>query len=812
MAPHMKLGHFLPEWYQLYKHLMSPRHQQLVEGHLAEISRQQAQQSMLARAEYGACCIVDQRSIYADYYAERENRGEYDVAFINTVPPEFQRRTSSSSSGSSNSSRSSSGVGTSSSGQLAYHVIHLEDTDEPDSDEPESDEEPEPVAAEADPSCAGAEIAAAFPQSFLQQDDPPAGPANQPKLRERKRGKGLTLDQAKLSGILHALQGVMTAVQDLMPADEAVEPEDQAAGLAARVTFVDELDQKQQQQQGVSQRGRQLAKELAGIRRQYNIGSDKSDSRGVHALLRSNRGSRHYTLDCMVNASPATGFALVLASGRMVLLPKTCWDTGASMSLIDQDTCKAYGIQYRPTKIRLTLANGQQGKVVGITEPIWGVFAAGTPQEAKVLVLALVISGVGPVFQFIGGKDIQHAADVSVRPKLQVIEYDTDAGERHSLPINGYEVDTGSHALVADLIAEANSAALADEVASFSASAMVALVEDAGCLADEPAEPIATSSTTAIADAVANTPGATAPSDDLNLPARCNDFPGAVSTAHMEGIPSVQLRLELAVLTLGGCETVTVRIHVGDVPSNADTVARPAKVMALGAGCSKTTLPASQVPPEPASTSPTGRFTVGDVLRDAGYVPQSWFYRTVAHLCSFLVGLFLLMGSVVFSLGGSLTAFSYTDFKAWLKYVLLPWYRAMLSKLVNWAVGPGDFRDPACHFMHRSRKKGRVAWHVRYLHYYNRCRVPPASVMRQCNRYAIAFKLWCWQSRTAACVRAALHTGRFSFSTARVFLILVLVTYFSAAAASPDGVQLLQVMTGNLAAWELSRLAGCRFR
>jgi len=793
MAPHQKLGHFLPDWFRAHKHLLSPRHQQMIEGHLAEISRQQGQQGMLARTEFGACCIVDQRSIY-QYYEERENRGEYDQAFINVVPPEFQRRNESSSS-------SASSPGTTR--QLAYQVMHIEDTDEDDSDDPESDEEAEAAAATDTSLPAASEIAAAFPQSFLQQDDPPAGPANQPKLRERKRGKGLTLDQAKMAGILHALQGVVASIQDLMPAADNEEAEEQAAGLAGRVSFVDELDIKQRQQQGLAQRGRQLAKELAALRREYNIGPSKSDSKGIHALLRSNRGRRHYTLDRMVNATPATGFSLVLANGRVVLLTKSCWDTGASMSLIDRDTCRRNGIQYRPTKIRLTLANGQQGKVVGITEPIWGVFAAGTPQEAKVLVLALVIDGVGPVFEFIGGKDIQHAADVSVRPKLQVIEYNTDAGERHSLPINGYEVDEGSHALMADLVKQTSSTAMTDEMEGFTAHALVGLVEDA-CLHDEPS--VATTATDAPADATL----APALVDPIH---RCKGATCVTGAGAMSAFSAALLRVELAVLTLGGCEQVAVRIWCpADSPSATDSVPHPAKILAMGAGCDKATLPASQVPPDSTVAKTTGRFTVGDVLKDAGYVPQHWSYRAVAYICSFLVGLAVFMGSCVLSLAASVTAFHYADFKAWVTHVLMPWYRALLSQLVSWAAGPGDFHDPACQYLHRSRKKGRVAWHVRFLHYYCRRRVPSASVMRQCRRYTLAFRLWRWQSRTAACIRAALHTSRFSFSTARVFLLLLLVTYVSAAAASPDGLQLLQVATGNLAALELSRLAGCRFR
>ena len=203
---------------------------------------------------------------------------------------------------------------------------------------------------------------------------------------------------------------------------------------------------------------------------------------------------------------------------------------------------------------------------------------------------------------------------------------------------------------------------------------------------------------------------------------------------------------------------------------------------------------------------------MGELLRDAGYVPQHWFYLNTARLCSFILGVCVLAGSLIFDMGISLTAIAWADFQDWLAHVLLPWYRALLSKLVSWAVGPGDFQDPSGHYMHRSRKKGRVPWQCRYWACCTKGHQLPASVLRQLKRYKLAVRLWRWQSSTAACVRAALHTGRFSFNTSRVMLILLLITYCSAATATPDGVQLLQALTGNLAAWELSRLAGCRFR
>ena len=714
------------------------------------------------------------------------------------------------------------------------------DTDEPDSDDPDlgGGEMPTVGSNSTLSTPPVAEIAAAFPQSFLQQERASAGPANPPKLRERKRGKGLTLDQAKLAGVLHALQGVVTSLQELLPAaGGADEAEERPAAVARHVRFADELEAKQQSSQ--AERGQQLAKELARLRRQYNISNDKSDSKGIHDLMNISRGSKLYTLDRMLNADVATGFSLVLANGKVVLLPRTCWDTGASMSLIDLQTCKRYGIRYRPTTIRLTLANGKAGTVVGITEPIWGVFALGTPHEAKVMVIALVIDGVGPVFQFIGGKDIQHAADVSVRPKQQVIEYDTAAGGRHSLPIAGYEMDQYAHLLMTHLVAGANSAAASNQVKQYTVTACAGLVDFSaleGCVPDaySPTETteaaVAFPSSTAVAEcqlsalpsiqmsdqpALAAIPFPAAPAnpsrhtEDGDLSPRPE---GAAPYTTQAALMSPWLRLELHYLTLGGDETVTIRfIYPADFPSTLEHATGPAAAVAGGLGCSKETLPASEVPPD-HTAAVAGGFTVGDLLRDAGYVPQHWFYQQVARFCSFLMGICCFFGSMVWHFGISLTAFNWVDFQAWFTHVLLPWHRALLSQLVHWAAGPGDFQDPSGHYMHRSRKKGKVPWQIRYWTCYNKGQLLPASVLRQLKRYTLAFRLWRWQSNTAMCVRAALHTGRFTFSTSRVLLILILVTYCAAATATPDGVQMLQVLTGNLAAWELSRLARCNFR
>jgi hypothetical protein len=65
----------------------------------------------------------------------------------------------------------------------------------------------------------------------------------------------------------------------------------------------------------------------------------------------------------------------------------------------------AMGIGYCETPMQLRLAKDTKGRVVGLTEPFWVILAAGTPYEARLLVQALVIRGVGDVFQLLLAKD-----------------------------------------------------------------------------------------------------------------------------------------------------------------------------------------------------------------------------------------------------------------------------------------------------------------------------------------------------------------------------------------------------------------------
>jgi hypothetical protein len=168
-------------------------------------------------------------------------------------------------------------------------------------------------------------------------------------------------------------------------------------------------------------------------------------------MLQHSRGYRRFTLDRMLNASVQTGMSLLLPNAQMHVLEMVCFDTGATICLVDEGTAQTMQWQYRPTEIKLVLANNSKGGVVGITEPAWALFAAGTQHEAKAMFLALVVRGAGKMFQLLVGKDLLYAVDAYVKPHAQSINYRTATGRRHELPIEGYSPSPAEQAALVSL-------------------------------------------------------------------------------------------------------------------------------------------------------------------------------------------------------------------------------------------------------------------------------------------------------------------------------------------------------------------------
>ena len=203
------------------------------------------------------------------------------------------------------------------------------------------------------------------------------------------------------------------------------------------------------QQHLLSSRLQPLASELQQLMDQHGVKQGSSDPTGLYAIRLALTKGHRYTLDHFLNQSPQTGFSLGLRNGQLVVPPKAISDSGCTFSLVDQSWADAVGWQYRPTKIRLTLADNTSSRVVGITEPAWGLVAAGTPQESIALIMALVVKGAGETFQLAVGKEHLALHSAWVQQDAQVFSYLSTAGERCSLPVQCHEGEPAAALLAA---------------------------------------------------------------------------------------------------------------------------------------------------------------------------------------------------------------------------------------------------------------------------------------------------------------------------------------------------------------------------
>jgi hypothetical protein len=121
------------------------------------------------------------------------------------------------------------------------------------------------------------------------------------------------------------------------------------------------------------------------------------------------------------------------------LLPRVCCDTGATVCIVDAQTARNMGWRYHRAPINLVLANAGKGKVEGLTEPAWAVFAAGAYDETRVQLQALVMEGTGTIFQLLLGKDVMHKLDMVVRSKRRQLEFQAANGRLCVLPVVSWE-------------------------------------------------------------------------------------------------------------------------------------------------------------------------------------------------------------------------------------------------------------------------------------------------------------------------------------------------------------------------------------
>ena len=286
------------------------------------------------------------------------------------------------------------------------------------------------------------EYGAAFPRSFLQLPDqssavapaaappvvplaaraaaPVAAPAATPHTGAGTKAASLR----KLIRLTTQMQRLVTQADMLIAGAQQGD-----ITAAASATLVASADLEHTQA---------LSQQLQQVMRENGVTPGGNDPTGLYKIQLQNRGGRKYILDTLLNSSPAEGVSILLTDGSLHQ-PHTIVDSGCSTALGDKGWMDVVKWAYRPTDIKLVLANGTTSRVLGIGEPAYLLVAACTTQEAKVMVQPLVVENARPTFSFALSKDIMHALDAYVVPSEQTFSYTASAGHRAAIPVSSYQ-------------------------------------------------------------------------------------------------------------------------------------------------------------------------------------------------------------------------------------------------------------------------------------------------------------------------------------------------------------------------------------
>ena len=494
-------------------------------------------------------------------------------------------------------------------------------------------------------------------------------------------------------------------------------------------------------------------------------------------ILEGTRAGRRFTLDRMRNDTAATGCSLVLPSGQLHLLNSVCWDTGATTSLVDAQTARDMGWQYHPTGISLVLADAGAGQVVGITEPAFAVLAAGTYDETKVMIQALVVENVGSLFKLLCGKDLAHRLNAYVIPQQQRLSFVAAHGKRGSVPMICYFQPTPETvALGWDQAPPPELCNLNIEhacVAVPQLSAALPLLESGGgcpctstweplgCETSLPASKLGGSSSCCERPVSSSLPASLPQSFSLPLP--------------VDPQPLLQVRL---VPRPDGY--VAVSLDPAAVASGAP--AGVAAALAHSPPVLDNVPMASPVPP-----------VLPQAPKQPGHCRPDVYQRCLLWLSTVLVILVLGLQATVRE--------------------LLEWGFALPLDAARAALARSQHSTPAKppqphRISPRSRKKSYRSWAVG-LQKRLWARLPPtASQQRQWSRW-IAF----WDANDAhqgykALAHTVQHSSRWF---AWIIVVCCLCVFLTPTLATPDALLGIQAATGNLALWELSHVAGWKF-
>ena len=779
------------------------------------------------------------------------------------------------------------------------------------------------------------EYAAAFPMGFLQKEKPPASTpaasqpvATRPLAPKPPAEQQQTITPKQMQQMADHLMLCLNMLRN--PAGQAprqAPPESAAYAAAAssgslatkHVNFVDEMEAKQQQSYEASKPG--MVEQLKELIRTHGVKPGQPNSAGLRAINTKLRGGKRFTLDRFINDSPQTGYSLLLANGSSVQC-NTKSDTGCSQTLADRRFVDRVGIRHYPTSVKLRLADSTLGNVVGITEPFYGVVAAGTEHQGSAILQALVIENAAPVFELLTAKDHHHDLDAWVMPRDQLFSYRTDAGHRHTVPVECYyTTETGAagavqHQVLPGSYALANPDDLPKVLADFwdsynSQEDDGSGLELAGCsTARNPAKdinpqlvdytslpteyafmgmsillddtdtcsssdsPTAANGQTSIVcccsttAATEGTSGESEPELEAESGAECepqDEFKHNILTeyeyeladefeyklraeyeyeyearaelvAESEGelltlallsdssgqvevtlfydccdsatpvtqdlnepaVPEITCFIAATDLASGG---VQLELYYNlELPYQPPAAIGRAAYLAAAVGCA-----GSQHPkPSPATTVPVKRYTAGTVLRDAGYEAPPLYFRATAYLATWAVTLlmvFLSLLEATASAVGPIDAYAF-------RYHL----ERFMGKLQRWwlrvSAPVPDFKPPLPAPTRRSRKKARHFWMLDWFAYMNKGKTLTGSLRRHAKRFLT--------ERTRHDKAEHVHfvcTLGFGIGSKGLLplMLLAITSVLATTLAAPDLINGLHGMTNNLAAWELSHLAGWRF-
>ena len=227
-----------------------------------------------------------------------------------------------------------------------------------------------------------------------------------------------------------------------------------------------------------------------------------------------------------------------------------------------------------------------------------------------------------------------------------------------------------------------------------------------------------------------------------------------------------------------------------------------AAYLAASAGITKEQLGRNTVEQQGSTSAPRSSPDLDSSEEPQDTEPPPLYFRVHAAVSHWLVALAMLLLVETALLTVACMGLPRYDLLSLLSYATDDngWWTRLYSWLQQFTLPPITGNRP--------RKKARGDWIAQLCRYANTGKLLTASLRRHARRYNLAVQTYC---RERAIYRAVTVDRGWGFKLGRPILLLALTSLLACAVATPDGINGLHQMTDNLAAWELSQLAGWRF-